>query len=867
MKGRKNMNGMKQTVAAVSIFAAFAAGAANIADEIQAIRAEIASNGVERSTGRGKCRYYTAWFVENCTAEEREAILERNISAHRRWIELAPKDPAPRADLGCVFATVGRWKEAKPELEAAIAAGDKLDPARRAKVRWEMASCLWVEGDKEGAKKLVGEVSAMGKDFVGLKSRAVFLANAFAGEDAELDTFTLPHSVDCKPFPTPQEATYGVKKVSLAKVELKVRGMRDADPIIRLLKRKLSRFGATFASGGTPIEIELSPDAPVDKPQGYSLDVANGKVVVKARSRLGLTYGVVSLIQCIERRDERDGSDQSDRPRICEMEIRDWPKCGRRGVVVYWQPEHVEFALFCKMSTVTFKLVSGWSLSPMDMEFYRLLAERMNGFGIEMYSALQGLAMNPMLPLSSPRTWEFHLERARLLASVGAGLSFLLDDFRFPAHHADIKAAGTAANLDAKYVNRLYSEVKSEYPGFFMQFCPPFYWGPDGSAAAYPEPREPYLKSLGADLDPAIDVHWTGPRVKSHLMSDEKVKWYADLIGRKPTIWHNGNAIGQHSYLQFGADPTGYKKSHSPRLFDSIACFQQNMSHYSEAGEVGSCMDWCWNPDVHDGADSVRRAVNMLEGPGVADIIEKATPTLSYFDKYLYYKPRVELLNEDQARLDKVVADSEAAWKDVLAIAKNNGEFVRGFENATKWARQKTEIRRNPPEWLKKQYEAVKSNSEYAVKEVGFNEENGDQFMPALLLKGGEYYGEAIADAAGDTRTDVKFIETGMELSGSFVCKLFPPEDPVKLIVTGIRFLDVWEKPPKVAAPELEVEVNGRVVWRGVMHAEEMYKPFEIKLPTDVIRRDNTFTIRNPGPYVKDQGRPVVHYVVIRKDK
>ena len=32
----------------------------------------------------GVCRYYNAWYVDLCTEAEREAILQRNIAAHRR---------------------------------------------------------------------------------------------------------------------------------------------------------------------------------------------------------------------------------------------------------------------------------------------------------------------------------------------------------------------------------------------------------------------------------------------------------------------------------------------------------------------------------------------------------------------------------------------------------------------------------------------------------------------------------------------------------------------------------------------------------------------------------------------------------------
>ena len=878
--------GFRQTFLA-AVVAAFSAQSANAADPVRDVRAEIASNSVVRVPRGGVSRYYNAWYVDNCTEAERAAILERNIAAHRRWMALAPKDAcAAQADLGETFAIVGRWKEAKTELAAALAAGDKLDAKRRMLARWNMANCLWLEGDREGAKKLVAEVAAMygtGKvsDFLSATGRAKFLAAVFAGQDEELDFFKLPHSVDGKPFPTPQEAKYGERRVNLANVELRVKGLEAKnDPIVRLLKRKLGRFGTKFADGAsgaarpdaaTAIEIALSPAAPVDKPQGYSLNVSNGRVRIAARTRLGVTWGVVSFLQCVDRCDGVNAVAQdksfpvphSPFPTIRECLIRDWPKCGRRGVVDYWVPDFLEFALFNKMSSVTLNMGREYTLTSLDRECYRLFAERMRAFGIETYFHIRDIAMKPLLPLSSRRTWDLHLERARFYASIGAGISFHLDDHRFPMHPADLKAAGTAANLDAKYMTRLYRTVKKEYPGAIMQYCPPFYWGPDGGVS-YPEDRDTYLRSVGADLDPEIDVYWTGPRVKTHGMTIGKTKWYSGLISRKPTIFHNGNAIGQHNYIQYGADPTGYKKSHAPEIFDYIASFQQNMSHYSEACEVGSAMDWCWNPEAHDGAASVRRAIDQLEGPGVSDIIAAATPSLAYFDKYGYCEPRAELLDEDQGALDRRVDAADAAWAKVKAVAKNGGMFVNGFKTVTGWGRRLANIRRNPPESLKVEYASVMANASCAEREAGYDAAKGDQFIPAELLVGGRFL-KGIRDSSRGEGRSIKMLETGMEVSGRFTCEPFPNPRPFKMIVAGMRYLDRWERPPKVAPTTLELEVNGRVVWRGPLFADDVYRVAEIEIPVDAIERKNTFTIRNPGPYVKDEGRPVVHYVVVRK--
>ena len=70
-------------LAAIAAAAALCADAAGVADEIRAIKAEIKSNSIDRTT---KCRYYRAWYADQCDKAELAAIRERNIAAHRRWI-------------------------------------------------------------------------------------------------------------------------------------------------------------------------------------------------------------------------------------------------------------------------------------------------------------------------------------------------------------------------------------------------------------------------------------------------------------------------------------------------------------------------------------------------------------------------------------------------------------------------------------------------------------------------------------------------------------------------------------------------------------------------------------------------------------
>jgi hypothetical protein len=63
----------------------------------------------------------------------------------------------------------------------------------------------------------------------------------------------------------------------------------------------------------------------------------------------------------------------------------------------------------------------------------------------------------------------------------------------------------------------------------------------------------------------------------------------------------------------------------------------------------------------------------------------------------------------------------------------------------------------------------------------------------------------------------------------------------------------------------MELEVNGRVVWRGGPFASRGFKPREIEIPVDALARSNKFVLRNVSPADDSDRKAVVHYVVIRR--
>ena len=125
------------------------------------------------------------------------------------------------------------------------------------------------------------------------------------------------------------------------------------------------------------------------------------------------------------------------------------------------------------------------------------------------------------------------------------------------------------------------------------------------------------------------------------------------------------------------------------------------------------------------------------------------------------------------------------------------------------------------------------------------------------MLSGGIYH-TGIGDWSACGKRSVKYIPAGASVEANFECAPFPPERPPKLIFVGMD----WNgnKAP------VEIEVNGRVVWKGLPFPTRHYfKPFELEVPVDALERYNKFVFRNAAPPEQSDKKAIVHYVVIRK--
>lgn len=600
-------------------------------------------------------------------------------------VSLAPSNAEYRIALGEFYLYLNEGEKAAEAFNAAYAL-PALSQIQIGRILNGLASASFLNNDRASAitycENLVSSNYSTDSQQIGKYmdpvGQAKFALQYMKG--LEVDYLQLPWDTDAKPFPTPQQATYSSTFVSLSSVSLLLGGSLQSDDLrVVLLTNKLDQFGVSVSSSA-PFAIKINTEPaplPPSKPEGYALFITNNSAIINSYDTQGTLWGIVSLIQMIE----RNGG-----PKIRIANVIDYPNTARRGFLQdrAWLYT-LEYMLFCKLNTVVDQ--NGGPqviyhdpllpITPLQKEINKARSETYTELGLDLYYGIVAWTMWYTPPYSSERTFNIQYEICADIAKNGGHIYFPFDDTRFPLNSEDASIYGTAANLDANYLTSLYRAVKQQSPGFKLLFCPPFYWGPDGGGwSSYGEDRDTYLQSLGNNLDPEIDVFWTGPYVKGYTKTPSQVAWYTNLIGRKPTIYQNGTA--PHNTLSYITDETpGWITWHYDGfLTNDIACFLKNAQMKEEAPQTTTLADCLWNVSAYDASNSIRRGCATLYGKNMFDILDPANKAIGYLDKYPYGETVTPAAVAELHIVEQKVSIAEAAVNAGFAY---NGHSLSNF--------------------------------------------------------------------------------------------------------------------------------------------------------------------------------------------
>ncbi len=126
--------------------------------------------------------------------------------------------------------------------------------------------------------------------------------------------------------------------------------------------------------------------------------------------------------------------------------------------------------------------------------------------------------------------------KAGQLMTLGARHFAVLFDDIIPSPASGLLGATEHdADPQVAFAHFLLQEQRRRDPGARLLFCPTPYCGRMAGDVA----DSRYLRHLGAHLDPAIDVMWTGPEIVSETITPDDVRAPTLVLRRRPVIWDN----------------------------------------------------------------------------------------------------------------------------------------------------------------------------------------------------------------------------------------------------------------------------------------------------------------------------------------
>jgi protein O-GlcNAcase/histone acetyltransferase len=132
------------------------------------------------------------------------------------------------------------------------------------------------------------------------------------------------------------------------------------------------------------------------------------------------------------------------------------------------------------------------------------------------------------------------IKRFEQILSLGCGdFSLLFDDIPLRMATDDTHQWDLLASAQCHLANALFRWTRERRPGARFVFCPTAYCG--RMAESVPG-AQTYLVAVGRELQPDIEIVWTGPEIISREIPVSHVQELQPVLQRKPLIWDNLHA-------------------------------------------------------------------------------------------------------------------------------------------------------------------------------------------------------------------------------------------------------------------------------------------------------------------------------------
>ncbi len=678
-----------------------------------------------------------------------------------------------------------------------------------------------------------------------------------------------------KIIPTPQSVVYHGRTALLDDAGVLLgEGIAPTDGRLRELRGRIEAYGGKLTVVKSldvtdSLVIVLGEHAlakplikgqqPPDKPEGYLIEPfeQNGRTVVclQGRDDQGLLWSVVSLNQMI--------TEQNGAPVLFLASVQDYPETSGRAFLGGLSDDALRYAVAFKFNRLVFQYVTGFRPKKLPLRWRTPYPEDvkaaiknagayLNPLGLEWYGGGRNIDHDPKLQIrsKSEEDLQFVLDQASAWLDAGANFTLHYDDVRFPLSPDDQRDFGSAREADIYFINKLYRAMRQKYPGAKLLFCPPFYWGPS-SPALYTEDRDEYLRAVGGRLPKEIGIWWTGPKVKSNIVTPEMAAWITERIQRKPWYWQNSCGMPHPYYYHYYTDPVpAWREWFYPGFFNDVeACGLNGSYSYFQLPAV-TLADILWNPGQYDPEASICEAAKKSYGADAWRELLELNARLSYFDQYEFKRSPRAVANIEEIKIE--VGKLKAAHD---AVRKKCREFDSlHVHQIEKWFYR---LQRDPK--LKEKASIVPAIRRQADSECQLRKD--DEFIAACDFNGGKQAFYALGCERRFQLTLFGAQSAYPRATAGFQVEPFPPSGNYRLIISG-QDDDAREK------CRIRVSVNGHEIYSGENpFVSRGWSRHTFVLPAMTLDRSNTLLIESIEPDGQENAVPwfMINYAVLRK--
>ena len=403
--------------------------------------------------------------------------------------------------------------------------------------------------------------------------------------------------------PTPQHiATYSTDGLDIREgVALKGEAKEFSAELDFLKHNKRGKsLTITYARKG------FAEDSGVENKSGaYTLAIDNKGIAIEAYDSLGAFYAIQTLRQIAESPISAEGT-------LPSLRICDWPDLQYRGVVegFYGTPWSHETRLSLIDTYGRYKM-NYYVYGPKDDPYHS------SPYWREEYPAEEAAEIRELVEACNRNrvnfVWAIH--PGKDIKWEESDIQNLLRKFEamynlgvraFAVHFDDIEGAGTNPYYQTELMNILnedFVKVKGDVAPLIV--CPTDYtrlW-------ANPSERGS-LVIYGNELDPSVDVFWTGDAVCSD-MTPSTMEWIATRIKRPALFWWNYPVTDYARHIMMQGPVYGLSPVLTERETRGLV---SNPMEHGEASKLAlySVADYTWNTEAYNPIDSWERGLESL---------------------------------------------------------------------------------------------------------------------------------------------------------------------------------------------------------------------------------------------------------------